>query len=205
MTRPQQRPVLPSQDGGKTWKPSCKKYVLKPTPKNPLCRSDNCVAKPFAGNGFGIKRNYPIQKFKDAGWVLWSDTPYKHHTAKDEIQPTKGDCILWGSKQNSGSAKFHTVAMGKRSRIHNAGSNGKPLSENGAWWYTKYPQSNGFAPNSKISLNSADTNDSGDKHKRLSWHLHRGSNVGGWRSGNTKWLNGNSAWRKVVMYGPCGY
>jgi len=70
----------------------------------------------------------------------------------------------------------------------------------GAYWYHVQGRSIGLAPNSHISLNSADTSDSGGSHMRLSWHYHQP--YGGWRCGQYKWLNGNTHWKKLVMYLP---
>jgi len=193
--------VLISKNG-KTWMPSCAnhKFDIRPGTNRPLCRRDNCVVSGFDMGRFkGVQLKLHISTLTSAGWKVWSDQPYKHHTKRGEIQPNRGDCMLWGSKVNNRATKFHVAAMGRRSAI--VGKKG--VMENGVYWYTRYPQSNGFAPNSKLSLGSADTSDNGGGQFRMSWHLHRGSNVGGWRSGNTKWLNSNTNWRKVVMYGPC--
>jgi len=70
----------------------------------------------------------------------------------------------------------------------------------GTYWYHVQGRSIGIAPNSHISLNSADTSDSGGSHMRLSWHYHQP--YGGWRCGQYKWLNGNTHWQKLVMYLP---
>lgn len=70
----------------------------------------------------------------------------------------------------------------------------------GTYWYHVQGRSIGFAPNSHISLNSADTNNHGGSHLRLSWHYHQP--YGGWRCGQYMGLNGNTHWKKLVMYMP---
>jgi len=146
----------------------------------------------------GVQQNFDQLKLYNAGWKVWTDTPYRHHTTKRDIQPSKGDCIMWGSKRSSGSTRLEVAAFGRRKEILNK----KFVSENGVFWYTQYPKSAGFSADRRISLNSADTQGINGQN-RLSWHLHRGNGVGGYRSGRTTGLNGNRNWRKVVMYGPC--
>jgi len=193
--------VIISADGGKSWKPSCanKQFDIRPSSKKPLCRNDNCVPKGFKMPK-GAQLNLKHSTLTAAGWKVWSNHGYGHHTTRGEIAPNKGECMLWGSKSNNGHDKFHVAAIGRRNKIINQKG---PVLENGMYWYTRYPQSNGFGATSQLQLNSADMSDSGGANKRLSWHLHRGRNVGGWRSGATKWLNSNNQYRKMVMYGPC--
>merc|ERR1719456_209324 len=98
---------------------------------------------------------------------------------------------MWGSKRSSGDTRLHVAAFGRRGKVQNK----RRVWENGVYWYTQYPQSNGFSADSRLSLNSADTQNINGAN-RLSWHLHRGRNVGGYRSGSTKGLNGNKKWKE---------
>merc|ERR1719197_2107930 len=163
-----------------------------------------CPKKKAAGMkpGVGVLLNYDQGRLFRAGWKVWSDVPYRHHTVRKDIQPTKGDCVLWGSNRSSGDTRLDVAAFGRRKVIENK----KRVWENGVYWYTQTLKSgsgsNGFSPNGQLSLNSADTQGSSGE-KRLSWHLHTNFKVGGYRSGKTTGLNSNSQWRKVVMYGPC--
>jgi len=54
----------------------------------------------------------------------------------------------------------------------------------------------GFAGNSNIDLNTADTASNNETY-RLSWHS--SINVGGWRSGTTMGLNRNTQWKKAII------
>merc|ERR1719326_1813634 len=146
----------------------------------------------------GCQKNVDIMKLKAFGWKTWSDVAYGHRTKKSEIQPTSGECIVWASKRSMGDTKFDLAGFGRRTKIHNKNN----VKENGLTWYTVHGKSNGFSKNPSLSLNSADVASS-DGDCRLSWHLHRGHGVGGYRSGKTTGLNSNQKWRKVVMYGPC--
>jgi len=150
----------------------------------------------------GVAQKYNQMELYKAGWKVWKDVPYNHHTEKKDIQPNQGECIMWGSKRSSGSTTLELAAFGRRKKIENK----KRVWENGVYWYTDYrghgSGSCGFSANGKVSLNSADTENS-KGHLRLSWHLHKRGHVGGYRSGNTKGLNYDKNWRKVVMYGPC--
>jgi len=164
--------------------------------------------------GQGVQINYNQLTLKKAGWKTWSDQAYGHKTLLRDIEPTKGECIMVGSKRSSGDTVLAVAAFGNRKRINNAkykkngNSNEKRVWENGVYWYVSTWGSSGsvgFSPNDKLSLNSADTNNQVGS-KRLSWHLHIRNGVsqyGGYRSGTTTGLNSNNRWRKVVMYGPC--
>jgi hypothetical protein len=154
-------------------------------------------AKPI---GNGILLNYPISSM-GPGWTTFYDMPYSDHTYLNEILPDAGDCILWGAKENAGSSTFKVAAMGKRSALSKL-KNTKRVTENNVYWYVENGKSNGFGKNNVFSLNSADTSQDGGCDHRLSWHL--GQPYGGYRAGCSQGLNGNSVWRKVVMYGPCG-
>jgi len=163
-----------------------------------LCKAKLSGIKPPVG----IVQNYDQGRLFRAGWKVWSDVPYRHHTTKRDIQPTKGACVLWGSKTSAGSTRLKLAAFGRRNAIKNKNR----VWENGVYWYTwtngRGSGSCGFSPNQSLSLNSADTNNS-QRNLRLSWHLHTNMKVGGYRSGSTTGLNGNRYWRKIVMYGPC--
>jgi len=150
----------------------------------------------------GVVQNYDQRRLFKAGWKVWRDTAYNHHTVKRDIQPPKGKCILWGSKNSGGSNILKLAAFGRRTVIQNK----KRVWENGVYWYTQTLRNGngscGFSPNGSLSLNSADVQNS-QSQLRLSWHLHTNFKVGGYRSGRTTGLNGNRYWRKIVMYGPC--
>jgi len=93
---------------------------------------------------------------------------------------------------------FRVNAFIKAGQIRRRNAYGD-INSNGVRWYYVPDKSVGFAPQGQgISLNSADTTNSGS-WDRISWHLHRGR-VGGWRCGGWCGLNGDYHRRKVVMY-----
>ena len=65
------------------------------------------------------------------------------------------------------------------------------------WWYRTSSYSFGFSPTQDVSQYRADALQPRDE-RRLSWHL---QGDGGWRAGGVCDLNGQTAWRKVVLYG----
>ena len=79
--------------------------------------------------GVGVLLNYNQGSLFRAGWKVWSDVPYRHHTVKKDIQPTKGDCVLWGSKRSSGDTRLAVAAIGRRKAIENK----KRVWENGVY------------------------------------------------------------------------
>merc|ERR1719163_2356719 len=84
--------------------------------------------------GAGCLKNLDIQSLIKKGWKKWSMTDYKFHTTKKEIQPTSGDCVLWGSQRNAGDTRLTLAGIGRRKVIQN----NKLVKENGLWWYTVY-------------------------------------------------------------------
>merc|ERR1719191_1316986 len=149
----------------------------------------------------GIQLDIKVDEFTSKGWRTHYDKPYSHHTTVADLLPPEGDCILWGAKQSSGSGYFKLAGMGKRTRLLALKNWPYATTENGFYWYMKPTQSAGLAAHmSGVALNSADILNN-QCERRLSWHM--GQNVGGYRAGCTKSLNGDGTWRKVVMYGPC--
>jgi hypothetical protein len=148
---------------------------------------------PAKGVGLGVDQRTLLK----SGWKVWSDKPYSHATQKKDVQPTSGACVLWGAKRSSGDTSFTLAAIGRRKKIENKDL----VEENGLWWYSSTKggkQSCGFSDTKSLRLGSADTMPG---NKRLSWHYTQ--RYGGYRAGDTKGLNGDRTWRKVVMYGPC--
>ena len=98
----------------------------------------------------GVIQNYDQRKLFAAGWKVWKDVPYKHHTVRKDIQPTKGACVMWGSKRNSGSNRLDLAAFGRRKVIENK----KRVWENGVYWYTQTLKSGsgscGFSANDNL-------------------------------------------------------
>jgi len=163
---------------------------------NPYAKVAYCCASKPAKLPRGVVTNFDMMGLVKAGWKTWTDVQYAHHTKTRDIQPNKGDCIMWGAKRSSGTRVLSVAAFGRRSKIKNS----RFILENGVYWYTINGKSNGFSADRRLSLNSADTQGVNGA-KRLSWHL--GQRYGGYRSGRTTGLNRNRRWRKVVMYGPC--
>lgn len=154
---------------------------------------------PIAASLIGYKVNFAISNL-GAAWKVWYDQPYSHHTNLGDIFPPQGDCILWGAKSSAGSSSFALAGVGKREKLLQLKQSPYEVMENNIYWYSKDGRSNGFAASSDVALWTADVENSVCE-PRLSWHL--GDNVGGYRVGCQKSLNGDSTWRKVVMYGPC--
>ena len=101
------------------------------------------------------------------------------------------------------------LAAGQRSAIFTVTAANATTLNNSTYFYYN-ASSMGFAPNSTISQNSADTTNSSinggcsvanNGHKRLSWHGYAdGSITGGWRVGCTDSLNGSlSAVRAIYQ------
>lgn len=74
-------------------------------------------------------------------------------------------------------------------------------SSSNLYWYNVQGLSFGFTPTQNVSLGSADTTSDALNPLRLSWHSHGVDSVGGWRAGETRWLNGSTDYRKIILVG----
>ena len=70
------------------------------------------------------------------------------------------------------------------------------------WWYNRQDYSFGFSAHQQINLGSADWGGS-DNHLRLSWHTHTWFAEGGFRAGDTIWLNSDVTHYKFIWIKNC--
>jgi hypothetical protein len=125
------------------------------------------------------------------------DVPYTYSTKSEDIANCKaqGSFIAMAAKRQQDRrltvvAGLYSVDLRETSSISNATG---PI--NGAFWYYVPGKSIGFASSAGITLNPADTNNTGCD-KRLSWHLDLG--VGGWRAGCQTVIIESEEWRKIM-------
>lgn len=150
---------------------------------------------------FGPQNNVAFSTVLSGGWTQCFSEPYgTSGTSLSGLQSQcSGDLIMFAGAAN-GSTDIQVLAWAPRAdvffvtpdcsnQVHNA---------NGSDWYFNLSCSMGFAPERfGISQDSADTGsapgwgfqpgDSGEQ--RLSWHTESGTLDGGWRVGNTTFLN----------------
>ena len=119
----------------------------------------------------GVQLNMSVAQATAMGFVKLKEWGEDHGTANDDFVVPKGTKhVLLGAKSTMASASFLLCAMGDPS-IAFAKTTSKSVAKehNGVYWYNVDSQSIGFAPQSKIALDSADTVDD-EGEKRLSWH-----------------------------------
>merc|ERR1712048_403614 len=80
----------------------------------------------------GVQFNLSISSLQNDGWQTWYDESYSHWTKSANIQPTSGQWVLWGSKQNTSSTTLSLAAVGRRTVVHGKAD----VHENGVHWYT---------------------------------------------------------------------
>jgi hypothetical protein len=130
-------------------------------------------------------------------WTLVYDQPYKHNTSTMNLRNASMICntrVVVGARPTGGSL-LTVAAIGPKIVLQNQTDTNKPVQYGHVYWYATPNQSFGFSPNSNITQNSADTQDSLAGH-RLSWHLDKAD--GGYRVGSIRELNNSDSWRKVI-------
>mmetsp|Transcript_23745 Transcript_23745/g.55377 ORF Transcript_23745/g.55377 Transcript_23745/m.55377 type:complete len:374 (-) Transcript_23745:103-1224(-) len=132
------------------------------------------------------------------GWTMFFCKPYSHPTTiVDFLPPDKalrGGSLLVGARRASEDI-LSVAAMGHADVVTAQRSDGSTTHHNGVHWYCLPAVSVGFAPNSNVTLNQADTQHESSA-QRLSWHL---TGIGGYRAGSALGLNGSSEWEKVIL------
>ena len=99
--------------------------------------------------------------------------------------------------REAGSTSVALGAFGRRDEVLKRTEHNKPHKHNDVWWYRTDNYSFGFAPSPDVSQYRADSLYPRDE-RRLSWHL---QGDGGWRAGGVCDLNGETPWRKLILYG----
>jgi len=138
-----------------------------------------------------------------AAWTKVLDQPYAHVSVSADLALCAGyKYIAVGCKASAASSTLSVIAVEEYEFVSSVVPSSNTAYQNpatgGAYW-TNYPgQSFGFAPDSMVSLGSADTRD-GSSPQRLSWHYDNAANVGGWRCGGSLGLNSNQEFRKMMF------
>jgi hypothetical protein len=132
------------------------------------------------------------------GFRLVFNYTYDYATKSAEIFSIQGQCTsssvicVGGNRFNE--SVLRVVACVNCLRVTQTNLN-QPQYYDSAYWYFTQGKSFGYAPNSTITQNSADSFDNGS-NKRLSWHLDQ--NFGGWRLGDLTSLNSDKNYYKII-------
>lgn len=139
----------------------------------------------------GIQANVAASTITSNGWTLcWSGTYADSALLADVLAACDQPYIMLAGGV-TGSSSYMLMAAGERSSVFATTPQNGTTYNNGTYFYYNN-SSMGFAPNSTISQNSADTRDSSlDNHAdgsttgayRMSWHSNGGYINGGWRVG----------------------
>ena len=126
------------------------------------------------------------------------EAPYHHPTSNLDLDsvPAHAEWLFVGARE-AGSHSVALGAFGRREEVLAVTPQNQPHRHNDVWWYRTSSYSFGFSPTQDVSQYRADALQPRDE-RRLSWHL---QGDGGWRAGGVCDLNGQTAWRKVVLYG----
>jgi hypothetical protein len=141
----------------------------------------------------GVQLNMPIDRLGQ--FSVCMDAPYSDYTTSSKLAACAANpdqFVAVGTKQ-AGSSTLNMVAMARAGDVFL--SSCTTNLANGVYWYRCPSQSFGFAAESTITLNSADTLSSNCQY-RLSWHLDQVN--GGYRDGCTLGLNSDNQRMKQI-------
>ena len=139
-----------------------------------------------------------------AGWEVCFVNTYGESGASvpDLLADCDGDLLMLGCRQ-TGDEGLALAAAGARQDVTfdtGAGRDGVTHEANGVAWYFNVNMAWGFAGvGDVVNKNRCDTGEGNDE-LRLCWHLDAGAVFdGGFRCGNSKWLNNDNGWERVVL------
>jgi len=137
------------------------------------------------------------------GFRLVYNYTYGHRTTSAEILSIRSQCtpltIICVGGNRYDESFLRVVACANCLNVTTQTPLNRPQNYGAAYWYYTENNSFGYAPDSTITQNSADTYDQ-SSNLRLSWHIDGRS--GGWRLGNVINLNGDTNYyKKVYIYG----
>ena len=153
-----------------------------------------------------------------AGWQSVYDVEYGHETEDDDLQERCKDfrLLLVGARKE-GETAFALCAVAPPAVVFRKTRGNETHEHRGVHWYRATDDDDeltamGYAPSANVTLESADTTNSGhttdayaridseadraDGRGRLSWHLNE---QGGWRAGLAVDVDEGSEWRKVIL------
>ncbi len=147
-----------------------------------------------AASWAGVRNDVPEAELRAGGFeICWMDT-YAETLAMPILRTLcDGDVLLLGCRP-AGRAALTVAAMGERAEVLRsvADTADATHAHNGVAWYFTEGRSWGFAPGgAEVNRNHCDTT-AGDQ--RVCWHL----DAGGFRCGDTQWLNEDRAWERVI-------
>ena len=149
---------------------------------------------------YSLAQNVLISDMKAQGYKVVYDYLYNHDTTWSELNSIKATCspqsvlCVGGGPQNSDNLLL--ISCGNCQAVMTPTQHNTPVLNNGAYWYMTNSLSFGYAPNSLISQDQADTIDT-NVNTRLSWHIVPGN--GGWRLGSLTGLNSDTNYRKIML------
>ncbi|MBX3024444.1 hypothetical protein KF840_05990 [bacterium] len=161
----------------------------------------------------GVASNVPIASLD--GWsICYQDNYNNSGTPLSSILAScSGDHLMLACRP-VGSPTLTLAAYAPRADvIFDTSTSNTPHDANGVGWYFSSTYSWGFAPQgSPINRNSCDTIDSNsypggatDGDRRICFHTDGGGIDAGWRCGRDDFLQGSSAFERVILQYSCDY
>jgi len=163
-----------------------------------------CKADPFYDPS-GPQNNVSLSSVLAGGWSIIYQGGYGNFVGGGAF--AGADQYLMLASMENGTGVLSLLAEAKTSDVLQVTGVNQTHLANGTYWYNN-GSSMGFTPTSAISQNSADTqnapgfgyNGFDDGSQRLSWHGGSSNINGGWRTGNTTFLNSEpTGWTRLIL------
>lgn len=171
--------------------------------KSLLLTALSCVAATASATVVPVGVQNDVTSATVAGWGFtecYSATYASTGTALSTVlNGCQGDYLMMAARR-VGSSTFEVLAAADRADvIFDTGYGNVTHLANNVNWYYSTSYSWGFAGlGDTVSRTSCDTNGISERD-RLCWHTGSGNMNGGWRAGSNAYLNGSTAWEKVLL------
>jgi hypothetical protein len=186
------------------------------TPGSYLCECNEgyegdgltCCAIGVGYSPCGPQKNIPVNTVTGGGWSLCYQGEYGDLLSAASLDECAGEDIMFACRPK-GQGELTLLAWAPKADVlkdtgppgieENQNTDVGTISNGSRWYFSDSPgtSSMGFAKASdKIRKHACDVEATGDGSVRLCWHL--SANFGGFRCGETLWLNDSIDWERVV-------
>ncbi|MGJ8673148.1 PEP-CTERM sorting domain-containing protein [Rubritalea sp.] len=168
------------------------------------CGLSSASAVTLYENGVLASDGLTLTDLQADGWTVIYNEFYDDDTSFTDVADwataTGTGSVFIGALDLSGNVLLGATGTAEVLTVTNSDTVASSYASSNLHWYNYNPTgtsgSVGFALNSDVTLNSADTA-TADGEYRLSWHTH--GDVGGYRVGSTTSLNSSTDYVKVVL------
>lgn len=150
----------------------------------------------------GVRKSVSVSSL--SGWSVCHTERYNASTSLSTILSRCNRANLMLACRPVGSGTLTVAAHAPRGDVtYNTGTGSSSVHRaNGVDWYYNGSYSWGFAPaGAEVNRRSCDwANNASWDDRKLCWHTGSNSTNSGWSCGTTQWLNGSTAWERVILH-----